>query len=185
MITDIESNLISAPSEQRSARQVDIKEPMAIIGAYASSESTAQNNTEIDDFIYKDKIAEPKKLSSGVFWLKDIDLPTTELFFTLPTTPDGETAVGEAEGIAKSGKNYNHERLWNCLPADLTDRKPFNYYPRGRVEIRNNKATVFLNPYLMTDRIKDLIATEYGLSALPVVRFVADNSTHYRFYADN
>ena len=46
---------------------------------------------------------------------------------------------------AKSGESFNHKTEWSKLDKSITQGKPFNYYPRGRVEIRNGKATIFLN----------------------------------------
>ena len=39
-----------------------------------------------------------------------------------------------SEGVAKSGNTYNHKKLWNEIKPRGCN-KPYNYYPRGRVDI--------------------------------------------------
>ncbi|MBQ0092792.1 MAG: hypothetical protein KBS45_05650, partial [Clostridiales bacterium] len=59
--------------------------------------------------------------------------------------------------------------------------KPFNFYPRGRVEIKNGKVTVYLNPSLNTDTIRSLIISEFELADMPDITFKSDGSKHYGF----
>ncbi len=63
----------------------------------------------------------------GVFWVVD------EKLLAFPFCPDHPLVPFYPEGIAKSGVTYNHEKLWNTLFGKKA--KPYNYYPRGRVEI--------------------------------------------------
>lgn len=65
------------------------------------------------------------------------------------------------------------------MPNKITQGKPYNYYPRGRVEIKNGKATVYLNPALNTNEITQNIKAEFGLSDIKTV-FKSDGSEHYR-----
>ena len=73
--------------------------------------------------------------STGVFWVIE-----DELF----AYPFG--TVDTYNGLAKSGATYNHKRLW----ADVKPKgcnKPYNYYPRGRVELSNKgKPIIYMNP---------------------------------------
>jgi hypothetical protein len=66
----------------------------------------------------------------GVFWIIDGELITF---------PFDETST---EGVAKSGKTYNHKLLWEHIkPCN----KPFDYYPRGRVEYNSKgKAIIYM-----------------------------------------
>lgn len=57
----------------------------------------------------------------GVFWLIE------ESIISIPYEPDA------AVGVAKSGNNYNHKLLWDYVKPNKCN-KPFDYYPRGRVE---------------------------------------------------
>lgn len=63
-------------------------------------------------------------MSRGVFWIIDDEL------LSFPFTD------GFSEGVAKSGNTYNHKRLWNEIKPHGCN-KPYNYYPRGRVDISN------------------------------------------------
>ena len=64
---------------------------------------------------------DPKR---GVFWLVDGKL-------LVCIYDDAATA-----GLAKSGDNYNHRLLWEHVKPRKCN-KPFDYYPRGRVEVSN------------------------------------------------
>ena len=58
-------------------------------------------------------------------------------------------ALEHVEYSSKSMSNFNHKAEWSKLPKSVTNGQPYNYYPRGRVEIKNNKAKVYLNPVLI------------------------------------
>ena len=81
----------------------------------------------------------PKK---GVFWLIE---PGELLAF-----PYEE---GESLGLSKSGNNYNHTLLWEHVKPKGCNN-PFDYYPRGRVEISNKgKPVVYMNRHIGEDAI--------------------------------
>lgn len=60
----------------------------------------------------------------GVFWLIDGKI------FAVPYDADASF------GISKSGDNYNHRLLWDYVKPKGCN-KPYDYYPRGRVEQSN------------------------------------------------
>lgn len=127
-----------------------------------------------------------KELYSGIFWIKDKDDPesSNNLCFTLPTNISGEV-IGKTNFNlnAKSGNTYNHENLWKTLPRSITEGKPFNYYPRGRVQISNGKATVYYNPILDTEEVKKFIIDTFNLKdyfGIKKVKFIPDFSEHYK-----
>ena len=119
------------------------------------------------------------RLSKGVFWYKRGEL----LPFFIPCDENGtvlETPEYPLE--SKDGTNYNHQKLWARLPRTVTEGNPFNFYPRGRVEIREGKATVFLHPSLFTEEIELEIVHTFGLvseNKVKLVHFVPDGSAHY------
>lgn len=110
-----------------------------------------------------------KKLSRGVFW--DID----GMLFAFPFVEDN------LDGVAKSGNTYNHKRLWpHVKPSGCNE--PYNYYPRGRVEINSQgKAIIYMNPNV-SDSLLPEIRQEFGIITEP--RIVYDNSFHYRCHLD-
>ena len=134
------------------------------------------------------KINEAKELYSGVFWiLDDQDIYNSKDYcFTIPTEPDG-TIIDYTGLNAKSGLTYNHEKLWNELPRSLTKGKPFNYYPRGRVQIRNNTAYIYYNPNLdnLPD-FKSFIMKQFSLNdhTIKNIKWNPDFSQHYRCHLD-
>lgn len=126
------------------------------------------------------KLNESSELYSGIFWVKDVDNPTNELFFTIPTDEYGNNSF---IFNSKNGSTYNHEQTW----ATLHQNKPFDYYPRGRVDIQNGVARIFINPNLNTPRILDLIKNEFNLNernGIKKIKVLIDNSEHYKCHLD-
>ena len=61
-------------------------------------------------------------------------------------------------------------------------KKTYNYYPRGRVETKNNgSAVVYMNPNIGEGYIKDIMEI-YRLSEYPCIKY--DYSRHYKCYLD-
>ena len=57
--------------------------------------------------------------------------------------------------------------------------RAWNYFPRGRVEIANGKATVYYNPVLSEwADFETAVVREFELDGFPM-RFVPDHSSHY------
>ena len=133
------------------------------------------------------------QLCSGVFWIISANGDFQEyklLAFEIPCDIYGNV-IGTPEIAlnAKSGNTYNHKKLWETEiqnnPAHKPYNKhPYNYYPRGRVDISNNRATIYLNPYINKDIIISEIQRKFGLDTLNIskVRVVVDNSEHYKCY---
>ena len=105
----------------------------------------------------------------GVFWLIDGKL----LCF-----PFNENAQ---YGVAKSGNTYNHKLLWEHVRPKGCN-KPYNYYPRGRVEIdAHGCPVVFMSPHIDAEHIPEIIAA-FSLPCEP--RVIIDGSRHYRSFND-
>jgi hypothetical protein len=66
------------------------------------------------------------------------------------------------------------------------NKKSYRHYPRGRVEVSNNRAAVYLNPLLNQSHILDDIKRVFGLrpDTIPSIRIIADNSAHYECHID-
>ncbi|MBQ6162963.1 MAG: hypothetical protein IJK23_00675 [Clostridia bacterium] len=103
----------------------------------------------------------------GVFWIVEGKL----LAF-----PFDETA---AVGVAKSGNTYNHKLLWEHIkPCG----KPFDHYPRGRVEYNTRgKAIIYMNPNIGKEYVAE-IRTAFGITTEPEIRY--DFSEHYKCFLD-
>jgi hypothetical protein len=132
-------------------------------------------------------VREPKELSAGVFWVKPAD---ELLFFEIPCNADGAPNVGVSSYVfaSKNGKTFNHKRLWDTLGKKDTGNHSYRYYPRGRVEIRNSVAVIFLNPNIHRDEIVDNIKLRFGLTrvnGIQEVKVISDGSEHYTCYLDD
>ena len=132
----------------------------------------------------------PAQLCSGVFWVisDDIDfVDYTLLAFNIPCDVYGNIiGTPEIPLNAKSGKTYNHRKLWESQIQKDPAHKPYNkkwysYYPRGRVDIANNRATIYLNPLINKEEIVFEIKQKFGLIEPNItdVRILADGSSHY------
>lgn len=108
----------------------------------------------------------------GVFWVIDGEL----LFY--PFRPDAH----DGPGVAKSGNTFNHKALWNSLSISS---KPYNYYPRGRVDVSNKgNAVIYLNPVINTETLIEKIKHDFGIrDDAFLVR--QDYSDHYKCYLDD
>ena len=127
------------------------------------------------------------KIYKGIFWYN----PTKKKLIVkkVKCNSDG-VALEHVEYSSKSGNNFNHKAEWSKLPKSVTNGQPYNYYPRGRVEIKNHKAKVYLNPILIctipTPKKPfcpiSLIEKEFGLG-LKTIRadIIPDNSKHYGY----
>ena len=115
-------------------------------------------------------ITASKDPSKGVFWIIDGELLAFPFY------------ESETSGVAKSGDTYDHKTLWNSIrPKGIN--KPFDYYPRGRVDIdNNNKSIIYMNPNIDISFVPK-IKVEFGLRDDPAVRY--DHSNHYKCYLDD
>lgn len=79
--------------------------------------------------------------------------------------------------VNQSEMTPSHKDVWNNYRGDI--RKAWNYYPRGRVEIKRQKAIIYANGlcYQYSDLQRQLQSAFY-LGEMPMV-FKVDNSRHY------
>lgn len=111
-----------------------------------------------------------KEPCRGVFWVIDGKLLSYPF------------VGGDTIGVAKSGLTYNHKLLWRDIRPKGSN-KPYNYYPRGRVDFLNKgKPIVYMNPNINEDIIPDIKA-DFGLRDTPDIRY--DYSVHYKCYLDD
>ena len=111
-----------------------------------------------------------KEPSRGVFWIIDGEVLSFP-FYNDITSP----------GVAKSGLTYNHKNLWpEAKPRGCN--KPYNYYPRGRVELTRKRPIIYVSPHLDKYDLAE-VRKDFGLMDEPKVVF--DNSDHYKCYLDD
>ena len=84
-------------------------------------------------------------------------------------------------GISKSGDSYVHRKIWKKIKPQKC-RYPYNYYPRGWVEITSkNLCILYMNPNIGEGYINEIMK-KFGLES--VEKIIYDNSSHYRSYLD-
>ena len=106
------------------------------------------------------------------------------IFFPIQKYCDFTGVSDDFSGFSsQDGMTYNHKETWKTLPKEITRGRPFDYYPRGRVEIANGKATIWMNGNIL--ELADEIKKIYGLSQLSSVRVKEDGSSHYKCHLDD
>lgn len=108
-------------------------------------------------------------MKRGIFWLIDGKLSCYPF--------DGSIT----EGIAKSGNTYNHRKLWEYLhPCGY--KVGFDYYPRGRVEIKaKEKAVIYMSPHIGVEYVSE-VCKAFEIDNTPFIKY--DHSNHYHCYLD-
>ncbi len=122
-------------------------------------------------------------MKKGIFWCTNFDAESTELItVSVVCDKDGDSQE-PVQFSSKSGNNFNHRIEWDHLDRKITEGKSFDYYPRGRVEIKNGKATVFLNPIINKECIVRKITGAFDLMTgeLNCISVKSDGSNHYHF----
>lgn len=90
------------------------------------------------------------KLYKGIFWY----VPAERRLIAVKVACDQNgTALTAVEYSSESGDNFNHKSEWAKMPESVTYGKPYNYFPRGRVEVKNGKAAIYFNPALSRLRL--------------------------------
>lgn len=138
-----------------------------------------------------------QKLYKGIFWIKDVDDPyernvggsfVGNICFKIRVDENGTIIEKNTDKLnSKNKDNYNHKKTWQTLNKTVTGGKSFDYYPRGRVEIKHGKAIVYANPQLCNWLIMDWVMKEFGLkeeNGIKQVLMKPDYSVHYRCYLD-
>lgn len=115
----------------------------------------------------------------GIFWLIT-DRSGEERLLTVKVLCDEQgMPLAPVSFSSKSGENFNHKAEWTKLPTKLTRGKSFDYYPRGRVEIKNCKVTVYCHPSLIQSPYRMMVTGEFDVPSA-TTRFIADGSSHYQ-----
>lgn len=128
-----------------------------------------------------------RELSRGIFWvLADTieEIGTAEIFY-MPIYCSRDGIPFEKETFnSKKGNSFNHKATWKMLSRETTKGKAFDYYPRGRVEIARNKATIWLNGNILS-RVND-IKRLFGLNGAQIgtIQVKEDGSKHYECHFD-
>ena len=136
-------------------------------------------------------INEDSQLYKGIFWIKDVDdIAQSILYFQIPVDASGTIEMDALDRLrlnSKNNDNYNHKLVWADLTSKETGGKPFDYYPRGRVEISNGKAIIYANPNVCSAELVYCLKKFFNLTShngINSVRLIPDFSDHYKCYLD-
>ena len=127
-------------------------------------------------------------MKKGIFWCDSFGRDSPHLIVvSVKCDADGKSD-SPIDFSSKSGQNFNHKAEWQKLSRSVTRGQPFNYYPRGRVEIKNRKATIYLNPDLNNTVVLNKIIENFELKnqqGLKSIAVKSDGSSHYHYYLCN
>ena len=120
------------------------------------------------------------KLYRGIFWIKDLDNleNNSKFLIKIETNENGDALNYPFPLNSKKHNNYVHIKTWPLLPINLTNNKSFDYYPRGRVEIKNGDKMLYLNPILYKEEVINYIKKEFHLTGF--VKVIPDFHEHYK-----
>lgn len=90
---------------------------------------------------------------------------------------------GEYKDKLHSKRYYIHSNLWKNEPYKSEYKNiPYNYYPRGRVVIRNGNAYININSLCNNPLIIDRIIKEYKINKLNhTITYNDSEGSHYDF----
>lgn len=135
------------------------------------------------------KLNEYSELCKGIFWFKDLDdIYSNDIYFQIPCDEYGNSTnmnPYDDSVLGKSGDTFNHKKLWSTLSNDITENKPFDYFPRGRVEINNGKAIIYIPQCLVDyqDEIIDFVQDRFNINSyngINEISIFVDGSEHYK-----
>ena len=120
-------------------------------------------------------------MRKGIFWVVN-DEETNCISVRVECDIDGTALESGVVFSSKSGGSFNHKIEWSKLPHSMTKGKTFNYYPRGRVEIKNGKVRIYINPDAYNETVFKLLIKDFDLEeCFDKIRVVIDNSAHYQY----
>jgi hypothetical protein len=122
-------------------------------------------------------------MKKGLFWVVGDNDERFLLTFAAECDKNGQR-IGDTPAFnSKKGDNFSHQSSWLDAAKNQPGRvknKPWDYYPRGRVEITNGTATVYFNPILQYWKgFSTSVVLLFGISDLPIV-MTPDYSVHYK-----
>ena len=123
-------------------------------------------------------------MKKGIFWVTDPNSEKPQLItVSVECSASGYSDLPVSYS-SKSGDNFNHKIEWQRLDRIVTNGLPYNYYPRGRVEIKNGKAIIYINPDINKENVIEEIIASFDLkrpNELRSVTIKSDGSKHYQY----
>jgi hypothetical protein len=128
-------------------------------------------------------------VKTGIFWVPadTTEEMSTPYLRTMSVYCDREGNILEeiTEGKAKNGDTFNHKAVWATWGKfERRGVKEYDYYPRGRVEVKHDKAIIYLNPHIKTPEVIKAVVDEFDLYLLKSYTVKVDGSEHYKCHFD-
>ncbi|GHV41837.1 hypothetical protein FACS189490_09540 [Clostridia bacterium] len=122
------------------------------------------------------------ELYRGIFWV--IGQNDDRLLLSKVLCDASGEPLEHADFDSKHGDSFNHRKSWQRAAKNTSReirRGPWNYFPRGRVEIKNGAAIVYHNPILSEiAEFEEAVINEFKLLGSETsIRFEPDFSQHY------
>jgi hypothetical protein len=128
-------------------------------------------------------------MKKGLFWLISDEHGGQKLrAFSLNCDENGVPTEPRPAYNSRKGDSFTHKNSWAMASADAPREirsKAWNHFPRGRVEIKRGKATIYHNPSISDwAGFEAAIWAEFDLRDVIVV-FIPDGSKHYRYLKED
>lgn len=140
-------------------------------------------NKGLNNILLNETKAEDELYFEGVFWIiadsfEDI-LNGNYKIITKKLLVDYQ---GELKQVF-DGTNWTHEQIWDKLFKSTYENKSFDYYPRGRIVVKNGSYWINLPSEIYLPDIIDGLTAEFCLSKLNRKTSIKRSSSgdHYHF----
>lgn len=123
-------------------------------------------------------------MKKGIFWVTDRNSDKPKLITVSAECSASGNSDFSVRYSSKSGDNFNHKIEWQRQDRTVTNGLPYNYYPRGRVEIKNAKAVIYINPDVNKKNVIEEIISSFDLKKPNDLRSITiknDGSKHYQY----
>lgn len=122
-------------------------------------------------------------MRKGLFWVLRENDDYTLLTYSVACNASGERMDADPVYNSRKGNSFSHERSWAEAAKEYPDKikhKPWDYFPRGRVEAKDSEVTIYFNPALYEwDGFEAAVAQHFDLAAIPIL-MKPDYSWHYQ-----
>ena len=117
----------------------------------------------------------------GLFWVSE---DGTLITYKIRCDTDGIPLTPDLPYNSRKGNSFAHKNTWEETVKEqprAIRSKTWNHFPRGRVEIKDSKVTVYHNPTLSSQEFEQKIKDEFDLNdEVLIILFIPDHSKHYR-----